>query len=116
MDVLPLEPSWECKALNRTTFGCRDVDEMYVRQVGWDTWVQEQLNPPPGDDSELATYLSQQTLRIQYEESNEFNSNEESEGWEAVDEDRTLNYLSLPEAELYDVLINAGNTHPWNEV
>ena len=53
MEILPLEASWERKALNRTTFGCRSVDEAYVQQIGWDAWVEEQLNVPEGDDDEL---------------------------------------------------------------
>jgi len=113
---LPTEPSWERKALNRCSFGCRDVDELHVQQVGWEAWVEEQLNPPAGDDSEVADHLSQQTLYIEYEGSNESNSNDDSEGWNAVEENRKLNFLSYSEENLYDVLVNAGNTHPWNEV
>jgi hypothetical protein len=116
MHFLALEPSWERKALNRTTFGCRDVDEAYVQQVGWAAWVEEQLDPPAGDDDELAQHIANQTLHIEYEESNEFTENDNAEGWDAVNEERPLNYLSLPEDELYQVLINAGNTHPWDEV
>ncbi|NKB44195.1 MAG: DUF1800 family protein [Alphaproteobacteria bacterium] len=117
MDPLPLEPSWERKALNRTTFGCREVDEQYVKQVGWETWVQDQLNPPEGDDPELATFLAQQVLHIEYNSSeDEEENNERIEGWEAVDELRPLNYLNMPEKELYEVLIHAGDTHPWDEV
>lgn len=116
MHLLPAEPSWERKAFNRCSFGCREVDELYVQQIGWEAWVEEQLNVPEGDDSELATYLNQQTLYIEYEESNEFNSNQDAEGWDAVEENRPLNYLSYSEENLYGVLVNAGNTHPWNEV
>ena len=117
MDPLPLEPSWERKALNRTTFGCREVDEQYVQQVGWETWVEDQLNPPEGDDPELATFMAQQVLHIEYNSSaDEEEDNERIEGWEAVDELRPLNYLNMPEQELYEVLINAGNTVAWDEV
>ncbi len=42
MHILPTEPSWERKALNRCTFGCREVDELHVQQIGWDAWVQDQ--------------------------------------------------------------------------
>ena len=117
MEPLPLGPSWERKALNRTTFGCREVDEQYVQQVGWETWVEDQLNPPEGDDPELALFLAQQVLHIEYNSSeDEEEDNERIEGWEAVDELRPLNYLYMPEKELYEVLVNAGNSVPWDEV
>ncbi|MDG2244452.1 MAG: DUF1800 domain-containing protein [Rhodospirillaceae bacterium] len=116
MTPLPLEPSWERKALNRTTFGCREVDEQYVQQVGWSTWVEDQLTPPEGDDPELAAFLEQQVLHIEYDSSEEEETNQDIEGWEAVDEWRPLNYLRMPEQKLYEVLINAGNTHPFHEV
>jgi|TARA_B110000438_G_scaffold291260_1_gene327993 uncharacterized protein (DUF1800 family) len=116
MHMLPLEPSWERKALNRATFGCREADELYVQQIGWEAWVNEQLNVPDGDDAELATFLAQQTLHIEYEESNEFNTNDDSEGWDAVGEERPLVTLSMSEQELYEILIYAGDRHPWDEV
>lgn len=116
MEMLPLEASWERKALNRTTFGCRSVDEAYVQQIGWDAWVEEQLNVPDGDDDELAAHLGQQTLHIEYEASDENNLREGAEGWEAVNEDRPLVTLSMAEQELYEILIYAGDRHPWDEV
>ncbi len=115
MDFLPLEPSWERKAINRTTFGCRDVDEQYVQKVGWETWVQEQLDPPDGDDAEMASHLAAQTLRIHYGASNQNNLSPESRGWDAVDENRPFNYLSMPEDQLYQVLTRVGDTHPGDE-
>jgi len=116
MEFLPLEPSWERKALNRTTFGCRDVDEHYVQQVGWQTWVEEQLDPPSGDDTELAQHIAAQAMHIEYEASDPEQLDDDAEGWEAVDEWRPLNYLNMSEQELYEVLIYAGDRHPWHEV
>ena len=116
MHFLPLEPSWERKALNRTTFGCRDVDEQYVQQVGWQTWVEEQLDPPDGDDAEVAQHIAAQVMHIEYEASDPVKLDDDAEGWEAVDEWRPLNYLSMAEDELYQVLIYAGDRHPWDEV
>lgn len=116
MEFLPLEPSWERKALNRTTFGCRDVDEHYVQQVGWQTWVEEQLDPPSGDDTELAQHIAAQAMHIEYEASDPEKLDDDAEGWEAVDEWRPLNYLNMSEQELYEVLIYAGDRHPWHEV
>lgn len=116
MDLLPLEPSWERKALNRTTFGCRTVDEQYVQQVGWVAWVEEQLDPPEGDDPEFSTFLESQVLGIDYPAADPEDIEDDGEGWNAVDEQRPLHYLQMPERELYEVLINVGNTHPWDEV
>lgn len=116
MDLLPLEPSWERKALNRTTFGCRAAEEQYVQQEGWAAWVEEQLAPPEGDDEALTTFLTSQTHYIEYEASNEQELDDDAQGWDAVDEMRPLHYLSMPEQQLYEVLIYAGDRHPWNEV
>lgn len=116
MHMLPVEPSWERKALNRATLGCREADELYVQQIGWDAWVEEQLNVPDGDDDEVAAHLAAQTLHIEYEESNEFTANDGAEGWDAVDEDRPLTRLSMDEQELYEILTYAGDRHPWDEV
>lgn len=44
--MLLAEPSFERVALNRVTFGARDVDEAYVQSIGWDAYVEEQLTPP----------------------------------------------------------------------
>lgn len=116
MDLLPLEPSWERKALNRTTFGCRTADEQHVQQVGWTAWVEEQLDPPEGDDDALATFLSNQTMYIEYEASDPNELDDDADGWEAFAGERPLSYLNLPEQQLYEVLIYAGDRHPWNEV
>lgn len=64
--MLQSTPSFETLALNRVTFGARDTDIAFVKQVGWESWVTEQLQPPPGDDSELAAHLSGQRMRIVY--------------------------------------------------
>ena len=44
--MVAAEPSFERIALNRITFGCRDVDEEYVQSIGWEAHVEEQLTPP----------------------------------------------------------------------
>ena len=45
--------SFERIALNRVTFGARDVDVALVQQNGWTQWVADQLAPPKGDDPAL---------------------------------------------------------------
>lgn len=116
MDLLPLEPSWERKALNRTTFGVSDGNELLIQSMGWANWVEAQLDPPEGDEGSLAAYMAQQTLHIEYEASNEDSEREGATGWDAVDEDRPFIFLGMPEQQLYQVLINVADTHPWNEV
>ena len=108
--MLTAEPSFERIALNRVTFGARDVDEAYVQSIGWDAYVQDQLNPPDGDDDALAAHLAAQTMHIDYRgEENEFG------GWPDVDEDRPLNYLDADTETLFDVAVNAGKTVPFAE-
>ena len=64
--MLTAEPSFESIALNRITFGARDVDEAYVQSIGWDAYVEQQLNPPLCDDDGLAAHLASQTMHIEY--------------------------------------------------
>ena len=81
--MLAAEPSFERIALNRITFGCRDVDEEYVQSIGWEAYVEEQLNAPVEDDDALATHLAAQTMNISYR-----GQETEQGGWDDVDEDR----------------------------
>jgi uncharacterized protein (DUF1800 family) len=103
--MLTAEPSFESIALNRITFGARDVDEAYVQSIGWDAYVEQQLNPPLGDDDGLAAHLASQTMHIEYR-------GEETPqgGWDDVDEDRPLNYLNADTETLFDVAFEAGKT------
>ena len=109
--MLPLEPSFERLALNRASFGARPADVAYVEQVGWNTWVQEQLSPPEGDDSELATLISNATLHISYPA-----KETASGGWEAVDEDRPLTALSAAPLDLWNLYKQQNKTVPGKEV
>ncbi len=88
--MLPTMPSFEQIALNRVTFGARDLDVRDVQRTGWPAWVGDQLNPPPGDDPALAQYLKDQTLHIEYEARDYLNM-----VWPAVKEDRPLQYLFI---------------------
>lgn len=103
--MLAAEPTFERIALNRVTFGARDVDEAYVQSIGWDAYVEEQLNPPDGDDDALAAHLADQTMPITYR-----GQENESGGWPDVDEDRPLNYLNADTTTLLNLAINAGKT------
>ncbi|MCB2109089.1 MAG: DUF1800 domain-containing protein [Rhodobacteraceae bacterium] len=98
--MLTTEPSFERRAINRVTFGARDSDVAYAESVGWNAWVNEQLNPPPGDDPALAQYLTVQTIPIKYQGKGSVNG-----GWQAVDEVRPLNYLNASTEDLLKVVI-----------
>src|SRR5438105_2140753 len=95
-DMLPTKPSPERIALNRVTFGARDVDIQLVQQMGWTAWVEDQLNPPAGDDPDLARYLSTQTMPIQYGAYSAMGVS-----WPAVDEMRPLEYMNMSGADLW---------------
>ncbi len=45
-------------ALNRLTFGPRPGDVEKVRALGVDKWIEQQLNPPQGEDSALEARLA----------------------------------------------------------
>ncbi len=94
--MLPSSPVPERIALNRVTFGERDVDIQLVEQSGWTAWVENQLNPPVGDDTDLAKYLSTQTIPIQYPAYSEMGVS-----WPAVDENRPLQYINMSGAALW---------------
>ena len=44
--MLPENPSFERTALNRVTFGARDVEVANTKTIGWEAYVEDQLNPP----------------------------------------------------------------------
>src|SRR5262245_15918320 len=94
--LLARKPSPEQIALNRVTFGARDTDIRYVQQIGWNAWVEDQLNPPKGDDPELARYLKAQTLHIEYP-AYDFQGLK----WPAVKEERPFQYLDVSGREMW---------------
>ncbi len=87
-------PTFERIALNRVTFGARDVDIAVVARVGWPVWVGVQLSPPAGDDAALDGYLRSLTYPIQYDG---YDDNQLNYHWKPVNEpDRPLRYLYAP--------------------
>ncbi len=111
--MLPDKPSPERIALNRVTFGARDVDVAKVQSIGWAAWVEDQLNPPQGDDPITAQMIADARLRITYGERND------SQGiWPAVDEDRPLLTLGMTAEELYGIFddVNRQRILPSNEL
>lgn len=109
--MLPAEPTFERIALNRATFGARDTDEAYAHQIGWPAWVAEQLNPPSGDDPNLAQHLASQTMHIEYE------AEETPDGsWPAVNEERPLISLTATADELWNIGTQVGQSLSYNEL
>jgi uncharacterized protein (DUF1800 family) len=92
-------------ALNRVTFGSRDIDEARINQMGWVAWVDEQLNPPSGDDPITQQMLNEATYRITY------SGRDDAQGrWAAVDEDRPLQTLNMSSASLFEIYDEATRT------
>lgn len=105
-------PSSNRIALNRITFGARDLDEKSVSLIGWQAWVDDQLNAPPGDDGDLAAHLAEQRMLIRYAAADPTTSRGT---WPAVDEMRPLNHLNKSVADLWSLHRNAGGTVASNE-
>ena len=90
-------------ALNRVTFGARDVDVQTVITAGLEAWVNDQLDPPPGDDPVLDAHLKAQTLHISYGPPN---ANQTKGTWDAIEEDRPLTYIYADTPSLWYVAKN----------
>jgi uncharacterized protein (DUF1800 family) len=106
--MLPAKPDSLRVALNRVTFGARDTDVITATQTGWAAWVDTQLNPPDGDDPQLAAFIKAQVMPIKYAAANP----EKSPGgsWPAVNEMRPLNYLNADIPALWNIYVNSGGT------
>lgn len=100
--MLPIEPTFARRALNRVTFGARDTDVAYVDTVGWPAWVAEQVAAAPGDDPILAA----QRLRIRYEAP----ASDSRGTWKATDEERPLNYLNATSEPLWNLARDVGQS------
>jgi uncharacterized protein (DUF1800 family) len=95
-------------ALNRLTFGARDLDVLYVNQIGLTAWLAEQFAAPQGDDPDLAAHLSTTTMRIAYAASDPANTRA---SWPAVDEFRTLAYIDADIPTLWSIATLAGTKY-----
>src|SRR5438309_142777 len=98
--MLSSQPTFERLALNRVTFGARDLDVASVQQTGWTAWVEDQLAPPPGDDALLAQYLSTQTMYIEYPAY----TNGAGVTFPAVKENRPFKYLQISGAKMWETV------------
>ena len=106
--MLAAAPTIERIALNRTTFGARDIDVDSVQRIGWTAWVKDQLNPPAGDDPTLASYLSAQRMHIEYPAYD----NSPYYSWPAVNEDRPLQYLAMSATQIW---VKSHKVYPAND-
>ncbi len=110
--MLPSQQSFERRALNRVTFGARDLDEKYVQMIGWPAWVNEQLAAPPGDDPELAAFLATQTMHIEYAAAADTSNG----NWPAVKEERPLVALGFSTADLWSLYAGQSTAVPSTEI
>jgi len=99
--MLPHTGSFEHRALSRVTFGARAAEVAEVQKIGWTAWVENQLNPPVGDEPQVEQHLRARRMRIAYAVQLPAGS---SPGWPAVDEYRPLNYLYTPLPAIWDIV------------
>jgi uncharacterized protein (DUF1800 family) len=105
--MLPSQADLYHVAMNRVTFGARDLDVQAARASGWEAWVNEQLAPPKGDDALLRQHLAAQSLRIAY---NAPAATDTRGKWLATDEMRPLNYIDADTPTLWTITRNIGTT------
>lgn len=101
--MLPATPSFERRAINRITFGARDVDVAYATKVGWAAWVSEQLDAPSGDDPAIAAHIASQKWPIKYPA-----GTQAGQTWPAVDDNRPLTYLAAAPSKIWATVKNSG--------
>ena len=110
--MLPAKPDSLRVALNRVTFGARDLEVAGVAASGWAAWVDDQLKPPVGDDPQLDAHLKAQVMHIEYPASDPAQT---QSSWAAVKEDRTLNYIGADTPTLWNVATRAGLSVSFSE-
>jgi uncharacterized protein (DUF1800 family) len=110
--MLPTQQSFERKALNRVTFGARDLDEKYAQTIGWPAWVNEQLAAPPGDDPDLAAFIATQTMHIEYAAAPDTSNGT----WPAVKEERPLVSLTFTTSDLWSLYAGNGTAVSGSEI
>jgi uncharacterized protein (DUF1800 family) len=70
--------------------------------IGYSAWLDQQLNPPKGDDPETAVRLAKAALHIKYDAGD----SAKDQQWTAVDEVRPLKLLDQPIDQLWPMLDN----------
>jgi uncharacterized protein (DUF1800 family) len=102
-------PASEYIALNKLTYGPRPEDVAYLKRVGLQYFVDEQLNPTSIRDDDCDQRLAQANLHIEYEA-----GKEEGNKWPALKEDRPLNCLDKDVDELWP-LVDGKKGFAWEE-
>jgi uncharacterized protein (DUF1800 family) len=109
--MLPSSPDPIRVALNRLTFGARDLDVTRVSQIGLASWMAEQFAIPAGDDPDLAQHIASQELPIKYAAATAGSGGT----WAAVDDVRPLSYLNALTQTLWAVSTGSGTTYSFTE-
>ncbi len=110
--MLPETSSFKHCALSHVTFGASEEDVKHVQDLGWVPWVEAQLNPPPGDEPDVASHIDGRTMRIMYAYRGPAG---DSPGWPSIDERRPFNYLKTDVSELWDMVSKTEITIAPNE-
>jgi hypothetical protein len=88
--------------LSRLGTGVGPSEAAMFNRIGYATWLEQQLNPPKGDDPATAARLANAVLHIKYGGGDPT----KQQLWPAVDEMRPLKTLSQPIDQLWPVLDN----------
>ena len=88
-DLAEKDPGFAPMVLARLGHGAGPGEIDAFRAMGYGTWLDDQLTPPPGDDPAVAAKLARLTFRIKYAEGKD-------KVYPAVDELRPLATLNQP--------------------
>jgi uncharacterized protein (DUF1800 family) len=88
--------------LARLGTGIGPLETAAFDRMGYPSWLDQQLNPPAGDDPATAARLASAVLHIKYGAGDP----EKQQQWAAVDEMRPLNMLAQPIDQVWPLLDN----------
>jgi uncharacterized protein (DUF1800 family) len=88
--------------LSRLGTGIGPGEAAAFNHIGYPTWLEQQLNPPKGDDPATAGRLANAILHIKYGAGDPT----KQQLWAAVDENRPLKTLDQPIDQLWPLLDN----------
>jgi uncharacterized protein (DUF1800 family) len=95
-----IDPSFAAHVLDRLGFAARSGDAEVLAALGYRSWLDRQLAPPPGDDPAMVKRLASSGLRIKYNAGDPA----KKQDWPAVDELRPFNTLSQPIEQLWPLI------------
>jgi uncharacterized protein (DUF1800 family) len=94
--------------LNRLGYGPRAGEVAAFARQGLARWLDEQLNPPKGDEPLIVEALARARLRIKYAAGNP----DKNQPWAAIDEMRPLSALDQPIEKLWPLIAERGKYDP----